>query len=414
MDNKSTYGEGTAYILKDGRHGIALSLGVDEETGKRIRLVGTGKTEELAKASLKKKMDALRVSQGHASEEEIRLTITGESRGEDFVDEYILARILPRIGHGISSRTANDYILYLNKFKEAAKQVRVSNLDVTFLNGFFRDMVEAREETGDYRYGQVALRRAIIAIKPMFERATKKKWFEQNAFNDVDFIEVKSKKEKKKEVEALDEEELVTILSIIKENKVLYTLIRLMLATGMRTEEAIALNWKNIDFKTGKISIEKVITLDYKYNERGEVESIESVVAKTKTEKSKRVLLIDDIIIGLLKRWREWASVNTKTDMSPNGFVFGNTSGPRWTYSGLRSSVKKCLKKGGYTERFGLHQIRHTVGTMLAEDGRSEVQIMHQLGITQSSVVQRYISHTDLVAQENCCSIQNKLTKIGI
>jgi integrase len=86
------------------------------------------------------------------------------------------------------------------------------------------------------------------------------------------------------------------------------------------------LTWDKIDLKSGKISIEKAVTLDYRYDKKGKLESIESIIAKTKTEKSKRIVVIDDITIGLLKRWQAWASIKTKTDMSPEGFVFGNTS----------------------------------------------------------------------------------------
>ena len=38
-----------------------------------------------------------------------------------------------------------------------------------------------------------------------------------------------------------------------------------------------------------------------------------------------------------------------------------------------------------------LHRFRHTVGTLLAAEGRGNIQIMRQLGITQEKTLQRYI-----------------------
>ena len=38
-----------------------------------------------------------------------------------------------------------------------------------------------------------------------------------------------------------------------------------------------------------------------------------------------------------------------------------------------------------------LHRFRHTVGTLLAAEGRVNIQIMRQLGITQEKTLQRYI-----------------------
>lgn len=66
--------------------------------------------------------------------------------------------------------------------------------------------------------------------------------------------------------------------------------------TGMRIEEAAALQWSDIDFETGILSINnnlyyKTMT-DYKFVE-------------TKTQASIRDIVIDDDTLKELKEWKE-------------------------------------------------------------------------------------------------------------
>ncbi|KRM98573.1 phage integrase [Loigolactobacillus rennini DSM 20253] len=74
----------------------------------------------------------------------------------------------------------------------------------------------------------------------------------------------------------------------------LYTFFRLLGFTGMRKSEALALQWRDIDFKNKTISIGKTIAQDEFYK---------VVVQPPKTENSVRTIDLDGKTMNTLKQW---------------------------------------------------------------------------------------------------------------
>ena len=80
-------GEGSVYQIKDGRFGAAISLGKDE-TGKRLRHVETGKTEQEAID----KMQLWLYKNGELKDEKV--VINGQSTVEEFVEDFKLRNLM--------------------------------------------------------------------------------------------------------------------------------------------------------------------------------------------------------------------------------------------------------------------------------------------------------------------------------
>lgn len=100
------------------------------------------------------------------------------------------------------------------------------------------------------------------------------------------------------------QEELSVFLNLCKEQlpAMWYTLLHTLAYTGMRREEILALTWKDIDFKTGRIRINKTLTLD---------ENNKIIVNDTKTTAGERNIKIDTQTIQLLKAWKKWIFIIT-------------------------------------------------------------------------------------------------------
>ena len=92
-------GEGSVYQIKDGRFGAAISLGKDE-TGKRLRHVETGKTEQEAIDKMKRWL----AQNGYMGEETI--IINEQSSINEFIEEFKVKGLL---GSGISDVTFENY-----------------------------------------------------------------------------------------------------------------------------------------------------------------------------------------------------------------------------------------------------------------------------------------------------------------
>lgn len=378
-------GEGSVYQIKDGRFGAAISLGKDE-AGKRLRHVETGKTEQEAIDKMKRWL----AQNGYMGEETI--IINGQSTISEFVEEFKVKGLL---GSGISDVTLENYSYALKHFQEYFKGKRIGTVDTDEVNRFFAWMVNFMEN-GTYKYSQVTLDRTVYVVNRMFSRAVRKEYLPSNPMNNEEFKTPRSKK-KTVEITALSSEDISILKSALMANKVVYPVIALMSATGMRTQEALGLQWGDIDFDNATIHIQRAITEKMEWDSHGNKISARTVLGPTKNGSSERIISVPVEVINLLQEWRQVAPTISKTELGNTDCVFGNSKGPSWTYSGFRSSVNRCLKNSDTgMENLRLHRLRHTVATMISNESDATVfHIMQLLGHSQVKNCTKVHRYTD-------------------
>lgn len=139
----------------------------------------------------------------------------------------------------------------------------------------------------------------------------------------------------------------------------------LLFMTGMRIGEAAALQWSDIDFETGVLSINKNLyyktMTDYKFVE-------------TKTQASIRDIVIDDDTIKELKEWKEvQQKVLTNCDfvMSYSGIPTSKHTLPR--------ALEKLAELAG-VHRIKIHALRHSHASLLISMGENPLIIKDRLG----------------------------------
>ena len=139
----------------------------------------------------------------------------------------------------------------------------------------------------------------------------------------------------------------------------------LLFMTGMRIGEAAALQWSDIDFDTGILSINKNLyyktMTDYKFVE-------------TKTQASIRDIVIDDDTLKELKEWKEvQQKVLPKCNfiLSYNGTPTSKTTLPR--------ALEKLANLAG-VHRIKIHALRHSHASLLISMGENPLIIKARLG----------------------------------
>lgn len=139
----------------------------------------------------------------------------------------------------------------------------------------------------------------------------------------------------------------------------------LLFMTGMRIGEAAALQWSDIDFETGVLSINKNLyyktMTDYKFVE-------------TKTQASIRDIVIDDDTLKELKEWKEvQQKVLPKCNfvLSYNGTPTSKTTLPR--------ALEKLANLAG-VHRIKIHALRHSHASLLISMGENPLIIKDRLG----------------------------------
>lgn len=389
--SKKNNGEGSVYQRKDGLYGAAVSLGKDA-AGKRLRHVVTGKTEQEVIDKMK-----LWLAQNGYIEQTI---INGMSYVEVLVEDYKVNGLRERNNEDV---TIDNYCNLIDIFKKFFFGKRLNQIDTDEINRFFVWLVNDKVG-GQYHYGTVTINRLKGLLNRMFRRAVRKGYLQTNPVNLEDLKNFQAKKQKEP-VKALTDEEMEIILTKLSRNEIVFPVVALMSITGMRTQEALGLQWGDVDFVNGTIYIQRAITKKIERDEHGNKISAQTVIGSTKTGSSKRNIEVPEEVINLLLMWKKKAPLISQTRLGKTDYIFGNSKSPYWTYGGFRSSVKRALaspleegekklseEEARIAREFHLHRLRHTVATKLSnQPGVTVFNIMQLLGHTEIETAQKYI-----------------------
>ena len=412
MNKKNTRrpnGEGSVYQMKDGRFGTAFSLGKDE-SGKRLRHVETGKTEQEAMD----KMHLWLSKNGYLEEEKV--VINGQTTVQDFVEEFKVKALRNSVRKDkdvVSDVTYYNYVCMLQPFVTAFAGKRICEVDAYALNKFFSGIKNSMVQ-GKYQYSKTSIGRMVLIIGRMFNRAVEKNYLDSNPMNDHDFKIPQSNKEEKS-ITALTNDEVDKLLNTLKSHNTLYPVVRFMLQTGVRTQEALALQWGDIDFDKKKVRIRRAFIKKIDFDDHGNKTTSKTVVGPTKSKSGTRTISVPDSLIVFLQEWRERAPAVSKAKTSDEDFVFGTVKGPSWTCDGFRSALNRYLKKSGSgIDRLRPHRLRHTVATKLSnQPGINAYHVMQLLGHNDTRTAEKYIDRQceerDQKNQEVLCHISKEM-----
>jgi integrase len=157
---------------------------------------------------------------------------------------------------------------------------------------------------------------------------------------------------------ALTPEEVKALLRSLKEP--CRTMVILMLLTGMRIGEALALRWGKVDFKNRTILVNECV--------------YEGELSTPKTESGIRGLPMSDLLAAELQRR------HGDEPRDPNELVFPNEIGGTYCRRNLMHRYLKPAAEAAGIGNIGWHVLRRTHSTWLKDVGAAPGVIQHQLG----------------------------------
>jgi len=192
-----------------------------------------------------------------------------------------------------------------------------------------------------------------------------------------------------KEMNAMSEPERTAFLEASASNR-MHTYFGLLLATGLRPAEGLALKWGDFD-PVGK-TLRIVRTLEYI--------SGKAYFKEPKTKRARRTINLHDGTVALLFEHKQ-------RGMMPGELIFSTLSGgPFHTSNVLNRYFKPCLLAAGLateettakgTERiaskFRMYDLRHTHATMLLEANVNPKIVSERLGHASVSLTLDTYSH---------------------
>lgn len=136
----------------------------------------------------------------------------------------------------------------------------------------------------------------------------------------------------------------------------------LMLNTGMRTGEMLALKWSDVDFDKQEIKVSKnmVEVINRDNDGLSKLKQIEQNSVKTKA--SNRTIPLNKTAVDALFNLKQ---INFSGN---NGYVIENSAGKPINKRNYLRSYKSILERAGIKDS-GLHTLRHTFATQLFKKG---------------------------------------------
>lgn len=199
----------------------------------------------------------------------------------------------------------------------------------------------------------------------------------------------------KKEMLFFTYEEYKQFDSVISD-KLWHTFFELLYFMGTRQGEATALNWNDINFSKGELSINKTLTTKIK----GE----KWTISMPKTKSSTRILPVPEKLLEDLKTIK--LNYMNYKGFSEDWFVFGGIKPlPETTIQKKKNNI--CKKAN--VKQIRIHDFRHSCASLLINQGASIALVSKYLGHANISITLNTYTHMYESELKNMTEIINNL-----
>lgn len=165
----------------------------------------------------------------------------------------------------------------------------------------------------------------------------------------------------------------------------------LLLSTGARKGELLALTWDNVDFNDNSIFICQ--------NRTGSKKEILEVLTSPKTKNGTRTILLPNKVMEMLKAEKEHQQKNRELfgDLYkeyPHDYVIRQEDGSIYNPNSINRIINKMTEKLGLPH-CRIHDFRHAVASILFDSDIPLRDITIQLGHGQTSTTERIYVHNN-------------------
>ncbi|WP_419877755.1 tyrosine-type recombinase/integrase [Brevibacillus centrosporus] len=363
----------------------------------------TGKTKEKSKGGFKTKKEA----QIAAAEAESAINYYGfNENGNEKVDKYfeewleiykkpnvkpitfsvqernVRLNILPRWGnYRLKDLTRNEYQKWINGLRGHYSEGTVRRIHSIF---------------------STAMNDAVHEFQIMRE-------------NPIQKIKIPKQVDKSGKVAYFTREQLELFLDCVKtpmknakyqHSIQYYALFTLLARTGLRIGEALALTWDDLDLNEKTLAVNK--TLVYPLNSQ-------PYLSTPKSEKSERVIRLDDVTVKLMKRHRvnqkEVCLMYTNYKPTKDNIVFHQHDG-RWLRTNVVREYFKEVCKRVNLPVLSPHALRHTHAVHLLEAGANIKYVSERLGHASVKVTADTYLHVTKKIEDDALTLYERYVQI--
>ena len=372
MAKRRANGEGNIRKRNDGRWEGRYTAGYNPDTGKRIIKNVLGKTQAEVKEKLK---TAISESQRLDISKAGNYTVAAWVR--TWYEVYAEPRIRPN--------TKEYYANYIeNHIVPGIGEIMLDRLTTIQIQRFYNNLQKngrvhrkGLPEPKDKSLSPRVVRGVHTLLSNCLEQAVAERLILVNPAQGC-----KLPKLEKREMHILPQEKIGMYLAEA-ERRGLLAAFYLELTTGLRRGELLALQWSDLDFKTGRLRINKQV-----YSVNGKLE-----INEPKTKAAVRTVILPPAMVELLAEYKmqifsEWmfpSRIKPEQPVDP-GYV--------------RKRLQVILERAG-CKRVRFHDLRHTFATMSLENGMDVKTLSAIIGHVSSATTLNIYTHVTDEMQRN-------------
>jgi integrase len=221
-----------------------------------------------------------------------------------------------------------------------------------------------------------------VALSQIFDDCCRKGKMKQNPCKQVNPPKVK-----KCDMSVLNEDGIEKFFKILNKEIIKYKLaFTLFLMTGCRRGEIAGLMWECVDLEKMEIDIEKASVYCSGFG---------LISKEPKTRSSIRKIAINQYVVELFNEYKTWQDKEKKRRGSKwheTGFVFTTKNGdPILPDTFTKRFIK--IKKENELSDIRLQDLRHTVATILINEGLDVVSVANMLGHSSPNTTLSVYAH---------------------
>ncbi len=274
-------------------------------------------------------------------------------------------------------------------------RIRLTQLRPHHVQAMLADMLGEGLSTKYTRNAHGVLHRAL-------DRAVQWHQLTVNPADGVDLPQLR-----RREMTALTPEQARAVLAAV-ESDPLRALWTLMLTTGLRQGELLALRWQDVDLDAGRLAVTaNSVRLTKRARDLLGVTNAEPLRGEPKTQRSRRVVELPSLAVEALRRHRADSTV-----VSLDGRVFARPDGRTLAVPRVYTRWHKLLERAGVPV-VRPHDARHTTATLMLGLGVHPKLVSEMLGHATVAITLDLYSHaTPAMHREAASTLDALLRKV--